>query len=134
MLAGFEDLTDAPGIANWLDPADATLEERARAYLDVNCAHCHNSGGAADTSALNLNIEAQLDRHFGICKPPVAVGRGSGDRPYDIYPGRAADSILVFRMEDVNPAIAMPELGRATVHVEGVSVLRDWIDSLPGSC
>ena len=134
MLSGLGDLSHAPRIASWSNPADATLEERARAYLDVNCAHCHNPNGAADTSALNLNIEADVDRNFGICKPPVAVGRGSGNRPYDIYPGRDDDSILLFRMENADPAIAMPELGRATNHVEAIEVVRDWINSLPGTC
>ncbi len=134
MLSGFDHSAHTPKIANWSNPADATLEERARAYLDVNCAHCHNAQGAADTSALNLNIEAKVDRHFGICKPPVAVGRGSGNRPYDIYPGRAEESILLFRMENTDPAIAMPELGRASNHIEGIAVVRDWINSLPGIC
>ncbi len=134
MLSGFDDSSHAPKIANWSNPEDATLEERARAYLDVNCAHCHNAQGAADTSALNLNIEAKVDRHFGICKPPVAVGRGSGNRPYDIYPGRAEESILLFPMENADPAIAMPELGRASNHIEGIAVVRDWINSLPGIC
>ena len=100
----------------------------------MNCAHCHNPQGAADTSALNLNIEAEVDRSFGVCKPPVAVGRGSGNRPFDIYPGRAEDSILLYRMEDSDPAIAMPELGRATNHTEGVKVIRDWINNLHGNC
>ena len=134
MLTGFEDVVAAPKIASWSKPGNATLAERARAYLDVNCAHCHNPQGAADTSALNLNIEAEVDRQFGICKPPVAVGRGSGNRPFDIYPGRAEDSILLYRMEDSDPAIAMPELGRASVHTEGVAVIRDWINSLSGKC
>ena len=134
MLTGLEDVSAAPKIASWSNPGDATIEERARAYLDVNCAHCHNPNGAADTSALNLNIEAAVNRQFGICKPPVAVGRGSGNRPYDIYPGRAEESILLYRMEDADPAIAMPELGRATNHTEGVKVIRDWINSLHGNC
>ncbi len=134
LLSGFEGLPHAPAIANWSNPGDATLEERARAYLDVNCAHCHNQKGAADTSALNLNIEADVDRRFGICKPPVAVGRGSGDRPYDIYPGRAEESILLYRMEDADPAIAMPEVGRATNHIEAIELIRDWINSLTGIC
>jgi len=132
--AGIFDLSLAPAIASWSKPGDAPLEDRARAYLDANCAHCHNPLGAADTSALNLNIEANVDRRFGLCKPPVAVGRGSGNRPYDIYPGKAAESILLFRMEDADPAIAMPELGRATNHVEGIAVVRDWINSLSGTC
>jgi uncharacterized repeat protein (TIGR03806 family) len=132
--AGSVNTTVMPRLARWSDPGDATLEQRARSYLDANCAHCHNRHGAADTSALNLDIDAPLDRHFGICKPPVAVGRGSGNRPYDIYPGKAERSILVFRMENADPAIAMPELGRATSHVEGIAVIRDWINALPGSC
>ena len=134
MLSGFDDSSHAPKIANWSNPEDATLEERARAYLDVNCAHCHNAQGAADTSALNLNIEAEVNRQFGICKPPVAVGRGSGNRPYDIYPGRAEDSILLFRMEEADPAIAMPELGRASNHAEAIEVIGNWINGLPGTC
>lgn len=115
-------------------PNAQSLAENARAYLDANCAHCHNPEGAADTSALHLNLEAPLDRKFGICKTPVAVGRGSGDRPYDIYPGRPEESILIFRMQHADPAIAMPELGRGTVHNEGVSLISNWIASLDGEC
>ena len=111
-----------------------TLEQRARAYLDANCAHCHNPQGAADTSALHLHIEASVDRNFGVCKTPVAVGRGSGDRPYDIYPGRPDDSILVYRMQNTDPAIAMPELGRSAVHTEGVALISEWIAAMSGEC
>ena len=109
-------------------------EQRVKAYLDANCAHCHNPSGPADTSALHLGLDAPVDRHYGICKTPVAVGRGSGDRPYDIYPGRPDDSILVYRMEHTDPAIAMPELGRSAVHAEGVAMVRQWILALPGEC
>ena len=123
-----------PAGVRWSAPGDATLAERAAAYLDANCAHCHNAAGPADTSGLDLGIDAPLDRRYGICKPPVAVGRGSGDRPYDIYPGRPDDSILLYRMEHTDPAIAMPELGRSTVHREGVELVRAWIAALPGDC
>ena len=112
----------------------ASLQQRSRAYLDANCGHCHNPTGAADTSALHLNIDAPVDRNFGVCKTPVAVGRGSGDRPYDIYPGRPDDSILVYRMQHTDPAIAMPELGRSAIHVEGVALISEWIASMSGEC
>jgi uncharacterized repeat protein (TIGR03806 family) len=123
-----------PASARWSERSTAPVAELARVYLDVNCAHCHNPDGAADTSALNLNLEAPVDRQFGVCKPPVAVGRGSGNRPYDIFPGRPDDSILLFRMEHDDPAIMMPELGRATSHEEGVAQVRAWIEALPGDC
>ena len=123
-----------PASARWSAREKHSEEELARVYLDVNCAHCHNPEGPADTSALNLELDAAVDRQFGICKPPVAVGRGSGDRPYDIYPGRPDDSILLFRMEHDDPAIMMPELGRAMPHQEGVALIRAWIAALPGEC
>ncbi len=134
--AGFLDAVPAhlPAGVDWYAPAGATTESRAKAYLDANCAHCHNAKGAADTSALVLNAEAPVDRHYGVCKPPVAVGRGSGDRPYDIYPGRPEESILVYRMEHSDPAIAMPELGRAVVHAEGLALMRTWIAAMNGEC
>lgn len=132
ILAGLD--ASPPQGVRWRRPGAATLQERAKAYLDVNCAHCHNAAGAADTSALHLDIEAPVDRLYGICKPPVAVGRGSGDRNYDIFPGRPDESIMTYRMEHSDPAIAMPELGRSVVHAEGVRLIRDWISSLNGDC
>lgn len=132
LLTGVGD--SPPRGVRWSRPGNATAEQRAKAYLDANCAHCHNPSGAADTSALHLNIDAPVDRRYGVCKTPVAVGRGSGDRPYDIYPGKPDESILVFRMQHTDPAIAMPELGRSAVHAEGVQVVSDWIAAMNGDC
>ncbi len=132
LLTGLKE--SRPAAVSWSKPGDASLDQRARAYLDVNCAHCHNASGAADTSGLDLHLNASTGREFGICKPPVAVGRGSGDRPYDIFPGRPDDSILLYRMQRTEPDIAMPELGRSTVHVEAVALIREWITAMEGDC
>lgn len=121
---------DAPRLARW-DDAAAPLNDRARAYLETNCAHCHNPQGAASNSGLFLDWKQPDPMARGILKHPVAAGRGSGDREYDIVPGQADRSILIYRMESTDPGIAMPELGRATVHAEGVKLLRDWIDGMP---
>ncbi|MEZ0242154.1 MAG: SO2930 family diheme c-type cytochrome [Sphingomonas sp.] len=118
---------DAPRLVRWDDP-NAPLNDRARAYLEINCAHCHNPQGAASNSGLYLDARQP---NFGILKRPVAAGRGAGDREFDIVPGHADASILIFRMESIDPGIAMPELGRATVHKEGVGMLRLWIDGMP---
>ena len=123
-----------PDGVRWSRPEEASVELRAKAYLDANCAHCHNPDGPADTSALNLEIDAPVDRRYGVCKTPVAVGRGSGDRPYDISPGKPDESILLYRMQHSDPAIAMPELGRSAVHVEGVAVIGEWIAAMNGNC
>lgn len=121
---------DAPRVARWDDPA-ARLEDRARAYLDINCAHCHNPAGAASNSGLFLDWRRSDPTALGIRKRPVAAGRGSGDRDFAIAPGDPGASILIYRMESVDPGIAMPELGRATVHAEGVKLLRQWIAAMP---
>lgn len=121
---------DAPRLARWDDPR-APLDARARAYLESNCAHCHNPQGAASNSGLFLDWRQPDPIARGLLKRPVAAGRGSGNRDFDIAPGDAEASILVYRMESTDPGIAMPELGRATVHAEGVKLLREWIDRMP---
>jgi uncharacterized repeat protein (TIGR03806 family) len=123
----------APRNANWMDQ-HASLDARARAYLDINCGHCHNPKGAANTTALTLDITAAEDRHLGICKPPVAAGRGTGDHLFDIVPGAPADSILPYRMESTDPGTMMPELGRSTAHREGIALIKSWIAAQSGGC
>jgi hypothetical protein len=69
-----------------------------------------------------------------MCKPPVAAGQGTGDRRFGIVPGHPEDSILIYRMESMDPGAMMPELGRAVVHAEGVGLIAEWVRSLPGDC
>ena len=107
---------------------------RARAYLDINCGHCHNATGAADTTSLSLDAQTAADRHLGVCKPPVAAGRGTGDHLFDIVPGHPDDSILPFRMAASEPGVMMPEQGRNTTHREGLDLIRAWIAAMPGEC
>lgn len=116
------------------DPETGTLDERARTWLDINCGFCHNPRGAARTSGLFLD-HAQTDpAKLGVCKPPVATGRGSGGLQYDIVPGQPDESILIYRMESTEPDIRMPEVGRNLVHAEGVALIREWIAAMPGAC
>jgi uncharacterized repeat protein (TIGR03806 family) len=119
--------------AVWED-ASQSLDHRARSYLDINCGHCHNAQGAADTSGLLLDYEDHPASAMGWCKPPIAAGRGSGGHLYGIVPGHADDSILSFRMATNDPGMMMPELGRSLVHREGLALVSDWINSLEGQC
>jgi len=132
-LTGLPPLTEVPRNANWRDPAQP-LDARARAYLDVNCSHCHSPTGPADTTGLSFEAVTAADRHLGVCKPPVAAGRGTGDHIFDIVPGHPEDSILPFRMGSREPGVMMPEQGRSTVHLEGLALIRDWIAAMPGQC
>ncbi len=107
------------------------LNMRARAYLDVNCGHCHHPNGPANNSGLFLHFEQEENSNLGICKTPVSVGPGTGGHSLVIKPGQADESILTFRMISVKPEIRMPELGRALVHEEGLELITEWINSLP---
>ena len=123
---------DAPRLARW-DDASAPLAARATAYLETNCAHCHNANGAASNSGLFFDWRQPDPTARGIGKHPVAAGRGSGGRLVDIVPGRPDESILLYRMASTEPGIAMPELGRNLPHAEGVKLVHDWIASMPAT-
>ena len=120
----------APRLPRW-DDAAQPLAPRARAYLDANCAHCHNPRGSASNSGLFLEYERPEGMVTGIRKRPVAAGRGSGGMDYAIDPGHADRSYLLYRLRSLDPGIAMPELGRASVHDEGVRLLETWIGAMP---
>ena len=122
--------TATPRVPVWDDPEDGTLDERARGYLDVNCAHCHRLGGGASNSGLFLTWSEDNQVARGILKRPVAAGRGSGGLAFDIAPGDPDNSILVHRMETNDPGIAMPELGREIVHEEGIALIRRYIAAM----
>lgn len=116
----------------WDDRASGTVAQRARAYLDVNCAHCHNPAGSASNSGLFLRwTDDPAGVNYGIGKRPTAAGRGSGGMDFAIAPGDAAHSFMIYRLESTDPGIAMPEVGRSTVHKEGAALLRQWIAEMP---
>lgn len=124
---------DMPKNVNWED-VSFPLNARARSYLDINCAHCHNPVGPADTSGLNLDAHSPEGPSLGTCKLPIAAGTGTGDREFDIVPGKPEESIFTYRMESTNPAVMMPELGRSLSHSEGVELIAEWISAMDGSC
>ncbi|UVE17536.1 hypothetical protein NVV93_18510 [Pseudomonas sp. LS44] len=128
-------LAGVPQNAQWDHPrAGETLEQQARSYLDANCAHCHNPKGPARTSGLMLDPGTPTSIASGLCKQPVAAGKGSGDRLVDIHPGQPDASVLIYRVESTDPSVMMPELGRSVAHREGVELLVRWISSLDGGC
>ncbi|MEO0474124.1 MAG: SO2930 family diheme c-type cytochrome [Bacteroidota bacterium] len=130
MIRNLPDLATVPRMAVWNDPASGSLDERARAWLDINCAHCHNAHGPANTSGFFLDIHQSDPTTIGILKKPVAAGRGSGGFAHDIEPGKPEQSILVHRIASTDPGVMMPELGRKLVHKEGLDLIREWIAAM----
>lgn len=135
VLAGLpSDNTSVHKFPAYNDPSSGSLADRAKTYLDINCAHCHSVVGKASTSGLYLNMGHPEDVNFGFCKPPIAAGRGAGGTLFDIVPGKPEKSLLVERLASTKAAIKMPELAKGMVHAEGVALISEWIRSLPGEC
>jgi len=105
---------------------EGTLEDQARAYLGVNCAHCHQPGGwAPDNSGLDFLYETRLE-DTGLCEPMKYfewVGRPRVD------PGNPEGSGLIQRFLAKDP-LRMPSLGTSLVDADGVALLSQWISEL----
>jgi uncharacterized repeat protein (TIGR03806 family) len=127
MISGMPGPEHLPAGVKWDDPKTGSVDQRARAWLDINCGHCHQPGGPASTSGLYLTVHEKDPLRLGIGKAPVAAGRGSGDLQVSILPGQPDKSILVYRMQSTDPGVMMPELGRSLVHTEGIALVRQWI-------
>jgi uncharacterized repeat protein (TIGR03806 family) len=104
---------------------EIAIEERARAYLDVNCAYCHNDGGS---------VPAQWDSRSAL--PLFETGMVNGipgngiEHPSDrlIVPGLDQRSVIVHRVAARNGYTRMPPLGSNVIDHEGVQLLTDWIN------
>jgi len=130
-LQGAPSPAGAPKAAKWDAPESGTLEQRARAYLDNNCAHCHQPGATAGYTGFDLRLATSGLAALGMCKSPNSAGR-VGTLIYDLVPGNPDESILVARMISTRPKEMMPQIGRSVVHQEGVALVSEWVRSLPG--
>ena len=133
-LSGAPAPSAAPKMARWDDPSTGSVEDRSRAWLEMNCAHCHDEHRTARTTGLYLPTTQTDPAKLGVCKPPVAAGPGSGGLKLDVVPGKPDESILVFRIGSTTPGLMMPALGRSVVHKEGVELVRAWIAGMSGAC
>jgi uncharacterized repeat protein (TIGR03806 family) len=119
-----------PKIAQWDQPDQHSVEDRALGYLDIHCAHCHNPEGLASYTRLDLTY-TQTDPHMrGIMKTPTSAGNSSRGRYFAIVPGNPEASFLLHRLNSTAPHIRMPQIGRTMIHEEGVQLIADWIKSL----
>ncbi len=129
LIEGMPPINQVAKLTSYEDP-DASVDLRARAWLEINCAHCHRGDGPAKNSGLHLMASEKNLVKLGVGKAPVAAGKGSGGLLYDIVPGKPDESILQFRIQSTHPGIMMPELGRSITHEEGVDMVRKWISAM----
>ncbi len=121
------DIGDPTTQANFpaLDDQSASLEERARTYLDVNCAYCHQPSGPTQS---NLDLRVASSNLNAIGVNPQFGDLGIADAEL-IASGNKEESVLWLRMtrRDMEK---MPPLGTHVVDEAGSDLIGQWIDSL----
>lgn len=110
LIANAPDVSEISVLPDWTDES-LTLEERARAYLDVNCAHCHQPGGTYNISFGN-NFQFTYETSF---------------EDSNIYDVRTQ---IKDRINTQISGYFMPLIGVSLKHDEGIALIDAYIDSL----
>ncbi|MGA2245785.1 MAG: chitobiase/beta-hexosaminidase C-terminal domain-containing protein [Verrucomicrobiota bacterium] len=109
------------------DDTRRSLEDRARSFLDANCAHCHRPEGTV------AYFDARYDTP--LARQGLVAGRVLIDERIDaarvIAPNDVWRSILYLRA-NTTEAFKMPPLARNAIDQQDMELLRQWIESLPG--
>lgn len=122
-----QDIGDPAQYTALPNPADsnAPLEQRARAYLDINCAVCHQPGGGTPTQ---LDLRYHMPVTDLLNAPPTQTG-GMMNNVALIKPGSATNSALWRRMNTLGPT-RMPPLGSLLRDEAGLALMQAWIDGM----
>ncbi len=120
------DLPTFPRLARADDPS-RSLADRARSYLDANCAQCHRPRGTV--AYFDARYDTPLAKQ-GLIDGLVLIDERI-DHPRIIAPNDIWRSILFLRANSTE-AFKMPPLARNTFDEQGMNLLRQWIESLPG--
>ncbi|NND88428.1 MAG: hypothetical protein HKM28_04180 [Flavobacteriaceae bacterium] len=108
LLTGISSAASISVLPDWTDTTNYDLFERSRAYIDINCAHCHHPGGTVTNFDLDFRYETEQ----------TATG---------IYANRGE---IEARIQSTAPTYRMPQLGRTVVHDEAVAMLIDYLDTI----
>ena len=119
-------LADYPALAR-PDDATRTLEDRARSYLDANCAHCHRPGGTV--ANFDARYDTPLERQ-ALIHGPILIDEGI-DNARAIAPRDIWRSIVYFRVNTLE-GMKMPPLAHEVSDGQSLALLRQWIESLAG--
>lgn len=118
--------------AKWDDPG-VDLNDRVRAYVDNNCAHCHSDDKHCDYRPMRFAWDETTDPvNLGVCVEPEEVL--NADLTHIVARGYIDRSMLYHRINSTDETVRMPLLGRTVVHEEAVLLFGDWINALSPPC
>jgi uncharacterized repeat protein (TIGR03806 family) len=110
-----------------LDDAKASLQDRARSYLDANCAHCHRPG-----NVLRANFDARFDTPLerqGLLGAATVSDSLGIDAPKVIAPGQPRSSMLCERLGR-SDGFRMPPLAVNVADGPALALLGEWVKRL----
>jgi len=119
-LASYDTLTRA-------NDSKRSVTERARSYLDVNCANCHRPGGTV--AYFDARYDTPLEEQK-LIDGSVLIDEGL-DKARVIAPGDVWRSVALVRISSLE-GLKMPPLAHETLDQDGAALLREWIEHLPG--
>lgn len=108
LLNGLITSGDISLLPDWTDDTNYTIFERGRAYIDINCAHCHQPGGEVTNFGLDFRYETLFD------DTGIFANRGEIEE----------------RIQSNTPTYRMPQLGRSVVHEEAVTMLLEYLQAI----
>ncbi len=109
------------------DPT-ATLDDRARSYLDLNCAYCHRLDNTIRTN-FDLRFYNSLEA-TGILTTGILSPLDVDPDEKIIYPGDASKSILYHKINSIDQSIMMPPLAKLELDNLGINLIETWINQL----
>lgn len=121
------DIGSAAQYPAMVDPSDAqaSLESRAKAYLETNCSICHRPGGTARVG-IDLRYGTSL-ADMNLVGVPAARSTTLG--AMRVGPGDPEGSDLWRRVAAID-ANRMPVLGVSVADEEALRLLTDWIGGM----
>jgi uncharacterized repeat protein (TIGR03806 family) len=110
-----------------LGDSGASVDKRARDYLQANCAQCHQPGGPAPSS-LDLRSSVALAAMNAVDTAPTGGTLGLTNARI-VARGNKASSVLWERLRRTD-GFRMPPLATHVVDQQAVDLIGQWIDSL----
>ncbi|OQD43090.1 hypothetical protein BUL40_08350 [Croceivirga radicis] len=114
-----------------IDNPTASTADKARSYLDLNCAYCHQPGtgnrGDFDLqSFLDLNqtnlLQAGVNTPLNIANDEAILKSGQPNK-----------SILFHRLNSLDENTMMPPLAKSQLDAKGLALIEKWITELDGT-
>jgi putative heme-binding domain-containing protein len=112
-----------------VNPRDESLDlnDRARSYLHGNCSMCHHKGGNAIVSFF-MTRDLTFDQMM--TNKGTNIGTFGMQHAKIVVPGDPYRSVMMYRMSKLGYA-RMPYIGSQVIDGRGVTLIDQWIRSLP---